>query len=429
LIADKFGFGNFNAEYCFFVRKRAVIRFMKDLMVMYKKILIAILLLYVVPVAAQNSVSTYSFIDYQRSFPVFSEALKSKEDTLIRQFEEKKLEWPVRYMFIRSFKYDSHLEVWVKQQKKDAYKLFKSYKVCALAGTLGPKRMQGDYQVPEGFYYINEFNPKSAFHLSLGLNYPNDSDKFLSDSLQPGGDIFIHGSCVTTGCIPIKDENIEELYILASHAKNNGQDFIPVHIYPIVFKNPRSADYLTRFLKDFPEYATLNERMKQVYYYFEKNKNLPVIMTNSRGEYVLGEEIRLSEDFLSNKRPQPKRKEATPVAFDEKELVNAVNTLPVFPGGAPAFQVFLEELSKELSAFLPEEMKKTYILVEYIVTKEGKVILPKVLKGATNEMNNLIIERFEALPAWKPAVRHYGFEERKVSLKLKQTLYVEASSK
>ena len=71
------------------------------------------------------------------------------------------------------------------------------------SGTMGPKRLQGDYQVPEGFYYINEFNPNSNYHLHLGLNYPNASDKILSDSLRPGGDIYIHGSCVSIGCIPL----------------------------------------------------------------------------------------------------------------------------------------------------------------------------------------------------------------------------------
>jgi murein L,D-transpeptidase YafK len=86
--------------------------------------------------------------------------------------------------------------------------------------------MEGDYQVPEGFYYINEFNPKSAYHLSLGLNYPNASDKVLSDSIKPGGDIYIHGNCVTVGCIPLQNNQIEELYVLAANAKNAGQDFI-----------------------------------------------------------------------------------------------------------------------------------------------------------------------------------------------------------
>jgi murein L,D-transpeptidase YafK len=92
-------------------------------------------------------------------------------------------------MYVRSFKYDSQLEVWVRSNNSEQFKLFKTYRVCAMAGSLGPKRMEGDYQVPEGFYYINEFNPKSSYHLSLGINYPNASDKVLSDISRPGGEI------------------------------------------------------------------------------------------------------------------------------------------------------------------------------------------------------------------------------------------------
>src|SRR5687767_1247133 len=201
---------------------------------------------------AQTVATSINFLEYQRSFPRINDALKHKEDTLMKQFQDKRLPWPARYIYIRSFKYDSQIEVWVKQDISDKFALFKTYRVCAMAGSLGPKRMQGDYQVPEGFYYINEFNPKSNYHLSLGLNYPNISDRILGDSLQPGGDIYIHGKCVTTGCIPIMDQQIEELYILAAHAKTQGQDFIPVHIFPIHFKNSRSNAYLNRYLKDFP---------------------------------------------------------------------------------------------------------------------------------------------------------------------------------
>ena len=179
-----------------------------------------------ISVAAQNSSggnsvsSVASFIDFQKSLQRPSEAMSKNEAMLKKQFEDKKLAWPAKYVYIRSFKYDSQLEVWVKNDKKDTYKLFKSYRVCALAGTLGPKRMEGDYQVPEGFYYINEFNPKSTYHLSLGINYPNISDRILSDINTPGGNIYIHGSCVTVGCIPLTDPMIEELYIITAHAKN-----------------------------------------------------------------------------------------------------------------------------------------------------------------------------------------------------------------
>jgi hypothetical protein len=203
-----------------------------------------------------------------------------------------------------------------------------------------------------------------------------------------------------------------------------GEDFIPVHIFPVTFKTARSSEYLTKYVKDFPEYRQMADKMKQVFYYFEKHKNLPVIMVNERGEYVFGEDVKLAiEDVVVKPEVKTvKRREASPVKFDETELNNAVNKLPVFPGGAPAFQKFLDDLSKDLVTMLPADQKKTFITVEYVVTKEGKTILPKVLKGASNEMNNLIIEKFESLPSWSPAIRL----EKAVPIRLKQTIYVEA---
>ncbi len=232
--------------------------------------------------AGQNS-----FVEYQKSSSKVSDVFKRKEDTLRKQFATKKLQWPAHYVYIRSFKYDSELEVWVKNELNESFKHFKTYKVCALAGTLGPKRIQGDYQVPEGIYYINEFKSNSAYHLSLGLNYPNASDKILGDSLQPGGDIYIHGSCVTQGCIPITNPQIEELYIVSSYARNNGQEFIPVHIFPVRFNKPKSVAYLDKLVKDDAELKQFEGRLKQVFDYFEVTKQLPILAVNNKGHYLL----------------------------------------------------------------------------------------------------------------------------------------------
>ena len=231
--------------------------------------------------------SQATFVDLQKNYPRVASAIKQKEDTLRQQFALAGLQWPVKQMYVRSFKYDSQLEVWVRSNNSEAFKLFKTYKVCAMAGSLGPKRMEGDYQVPEGFYYINEFNPKSSYHLSLGLNYPNASDKVLSDISKPGGEIYIHGSCLTVGCIPIQNNQIEELYILAAHAKTQGQDFIPVHIFPIRFNNKKSFEYLAKTTKDDIELQRFAVRIKEVYDYFEEKKKLPLISVNKKGEYVV----------------------------------------------------------------------------------------------------------------------------------------------
>src|SRR5258708_30775656 len=75
--------------------------------------------------SAQNSASQVHFIDYQRSIPKIGEMLHRKEDTLMKQFKEKGLLWPAPYLYIRSFKYDSQLEVLIKNTNEQKYKLFK----------------------------------------------------------------------------------------------------------------------------------------------------------------------------------------------------------------------------------------------------------------------------------------------------------------
>jgi murein L,D-transpeptidase YafK len=381
--------------------------------------------------SAQNAAASLHFLDYQRSIPKVLDLLNRKEDTLIRQFREKGLVWPARYVYIRSFKYDSQLEVWVKNSKEEKYQLFKIYKVCAMAGTLGPKRMAGDYQVPEGFYYINEFNPKSEYHLSLGLNYPNISDHILSDSVQPGGDIYIHGSCVTTGCIPITDTQIEELYVLAVHAKDLGEDFIPVHIFPVNFSNPRSVEYLNKYLQTFSEYAPFVRGMRSAFNYFEKYREVPFAMVNGKGEYVT-EDIAPAEALVKvpNLEPvasAPARKKPVRVhperisPIPESQLATAVDKLPEYPGGNTAFQLFLNKLSKESIKDLAGATK-AFVMVEYVIDSAGKPVYAKAIRGGNESMDEKIEDAFLAMPQWTPA-SHSGTH---VAMKLKQTVMVGA---
>ncbi len=222
----------------------------------------------------------------QRMNQKLANTILQKEDSLKKQFEAMHLTWPLKQMYVRSFKYDSQLEVWVRGQKNEPFKLFKTYNICALSGALGPKRIEGDYQVPEGFYYINVFKPNSNYHMSLGLNYPNASDLVLSDSSKPGADIYIHGSCVTVGCIPIQDAQIEEVYFLASYAHEHGQDFIPVHIFPIRYNVEKSKAFLAKTTKDDVEYQKFSGRLKEVFDLFEQSKKIPLISINKKGEYV-----------------------------------------------------------------------------------------------------------------------------------------------
>ena len=245
------------------------------------------LIILLISLSTRVCFSQNSFVNYQKSSLKITDVFNRQEDSLRKEFENKGLKWPARYVYIRSFKYDRQLEVWVKNDVKEPYKHFKTYKVCMQSGTMGPKRLQGDYQVPEGFYYINEFNPNSNYHLSLGINYPNASDRILSDSLRPGGEIYIHGSCVSIGCIPLTDEQIEELYIITSGAKANGQDFIPVHVFPVKYSQKKSMEYLATTTRNNQPLQKFAIQLKEAFDKFEEKRQVPLVMVNKKGQYLI----------------------------------------------------------------------------------------------------------------------------------------------
>jgi murein L,D-transpeptidase YafK len=172
-------------------------------------------------------------------------------------------------VFFRLIKTNRALEVWARNQDETAFRLLRTYPLAATSGTLGPKRRAGDEQVPEGFYTIDRFNPQSAFHLSLGLDYPTPDDILASGVADPGGDIFLHGSNVTVGCLPITDAGIEEVYLLAVAARAAGQAHIAVHIFPF----PLVASELSQ--RATSPHATFWRGLAPGYAYFEQHRALP----------------------------------------------------------------------------------------------------------------------------------------------------------
>ena len=95
----------------------------------------------------------------------------------------------------------------------------RTYAMTGTSGGPGPKLREGDRQIPEGVYVIESLNPNSAFHLSLRVSYPNafDRERAREDGrTNLGGDIMIHGGRASVGCIPVGDDNIEELFLFAA---------------------------------------------------------------------------------------------------------------------------------------------------------------------------------------------------------------------
>ncbi len=187
-------------------------------------------------------------------------------------------------VYIRAFKQDEVLELWVQEGHGETYQLLKTYDFCANSGMLGPKREQGDLQIPEGFYFIDHFNSTSNYYLSLGVNYPNPSDVVKGNRAKLGGSIYIHGACETIGCIPLTDDKIMEVYWMTVVARDRGQRHIPVHIFPYKFDESSPSPYRATNIND-PELLRFWENIEPAYYHFEQYRKPPFVAINEAGDY------------------------------------------------------------------------------------------------------------------------------------------------
>jgi len=225
-----------------------------------------------------------SFEENQKTFERVNDAYSRKEEYFKMKCRAKEIpEESFGNIFIRVFKKEEIMEIWVQKPDGNFIK-FNEFKVYAMSGTLGPKRQQGDCQVPEGFYYINDFNPTSNYHLSLGISYPNESDIYLSDAQRKGGDIYIHGGQASAGCMAMSNYYIEDIYICAVKAKTSGQQKIPVQIFP--FKMTKeNMNYYSR-LTQYNKNTQLWNNLAEGYQMFEKSKQLPETYVGSDGYYL-----------------------------------------------------------------------------------------------------------------------------------------------
>ncbi len=220
----------------------------------------------------------------QKRYPRVRKAYADKWEDVTNMLEKHSIEANRLVIYLRAFKQEKKIELWAKNKEDKTFTLMKEYAVCRTSGNLGPKRKQGDRQIPEGYYHINRFNPASNFYLSLGLNYPNASDKILGNKDNLGGDIFIHGACVTIGCLPITNDKIKELYVFCVEARDNGQATIPVTIFPARLTASKLTE-LTDKHKNNSDKTGLWADMKKGYDAFNKTKQLPRIMFLENGRH------------------------------------------------------------------------------------------------------------------------------------------------
>lgn len=223
-----------------------------------------------------------SFLKQQLKYPKVATSCKEKWPMISKNLKAKGVDSANYKVLIRIFKEEKLLEVWLKSKNADKYVHYGNYDICRSSGDLGPKRTEGDYQVPEGFYSVNFFNAFSDYYLGMQINYPNESDKVLGKKPY-GGQIMIHGNCVTIGCIPITDDKIKELYLICLFSKGAGNNVL-VDGYPFKLTDANMEAAKKNYDKKLVDFWY---NLKTVYDYFEKNRKAPVVGTEKNGLYKI----------------------------------------------------------------------------------------------------------------------------------------------
>ncbi len=204
-----------------------------------------------------------------------SQAALKRAGPIVRElFKNAGVRFPPQALLFRVYKQEKHLEVWARDTSRSTYRRIAIYQICATSGDLGPKKKEGDGQVPEGFYSVDFYHPRSTFYLAMRISYPNRRDRELK---YTGSAIMIHGNCASVGCLAMTDARIEELWAMAYPMRRKRR--VRVHIYPRRDLNKAIREAKSKELKAFWR------NLAQGHAAFDKHRRLPRIRVSKEGAY------------------------------------------------------------------------------------------------------------------------------------------------
>ncbi len=210
---------------------------------------------------------------------------------------------------IRTYKKEAELEIW-KMKSNGEYALLKTYPMCRWSGQLGPKKREGDMQVPEGFYTIapGQMNPNSHYYLAFNVGYPNAYDRAYG---RTGGNVMVHGVCSSAGCFSMTDEQVADIYAIARESFAGGQREIQLQSYPFHM----TAENMAKFRLD-PN-IDFWKNLKDGSDHFEVTKTEPSVLVCGK-RYVFDA---TAKGEVSGSEPCPalKRDESVEALVAEKE--------------------------------------------------------------------------------------------------------------
>ena len=173
--------------------------------------------------------------------------------------EAENVLYPPDAVLLRVFKKERELELWAKNADMAAMKMIRTIPICAMDFQPGPKLAQGDGKTPEGFYHPQFLYGSSYSWMWIRLDegeldrygvvgegssfkmcieYPNTLDRDRSKAAcfrDPGGEICLHGNCVTAGCISFTNRNFLPVFAFSRHHDTERFGRLQLHIFPFRF--------------------------------------------------------------------------------------------------------------------------------------------------------------------------------------------------
>jgi murein L,D-transpeptidase YafK len=235
------------------------------------------LLIILIPLFFQLSGVTFpTFMKAPMSYTRVRQAYAEKERIIVKKLAEHSISRDSLRIYLRVFKTEKKMELWAKNNSDSVFVMIREFPICEFSGYVGPKRRSHDLQVPEGFYHISDLNPYSKYFLSMEINYPNASDSIRGVRGHLGNEIFIHGDCISSGCLAMTDDRIKEIFIYCIEAYNSGQEEIVITIFPAQLNDKKYAELRSKYSKD-KDKISLWADLKKSYDLFDSTKVQPTI--------------------------------------------------------------------------------------------------------------------------------------------------------
>lgn len=189
-------------------------------------------------------------------------------------------------VYIQIFKEERTLELYGKIGNE--FRLLDTYRICNFSGGLGPKRREGDFKSPEGFYNVrlNQLKPDSRFYRAINVGFPNQYDR---DHAYTGNYLMIHGDCKSIGCYAMTNAYMDEIFTYVNAALRNGQPQVDIAIFPFHMTDSNMQRHR------YSSYASFWRELQPGYDWFARHHQPPTVNVIS-GSYVMNSSPTLIPD-------------------------------------------------------------------------------------------------------------------------------------